>query len=176
MSGLFHRSLRAALLLALFSLHAAPHAYAQTAPSANAAPRFELKTLDGHPASLETFHGRPLLLHFFASWCDPCREEIPIVNALTADAGRQGYSVLGVAVQDTRAAVTEFARELKIAFPIALDLDGRAHRDYRIFGPPATVFIDADGVSRDTVFGPMTPERARAGLEKAGVHTTEKKK
>lgn len=155
--------LAAALLAAVAGAYPAV-AFAQGAPI-----DFDLKTLDGRPARLETFHGKPLVLHFFASWCDPCRDEMPLINTLAVEAGGRGFSVLGVAVQDTRASVTEFAQELGIAFPIALDLNDRTHRAYRIFGPPSTVFIDAQGVVRETIFGPMTPERARAGLEKAGL-------
>ena len=74
----------------------------------------DLKTLDGRPAGLETFRGRPLIMNFFASWCDPCRDEMPLINELAAKGARQGYNVLGIAVEDTRAAVTEFAKEAKL--------------------------------------------------------------
>ena len=76
---------------------------------------------------------------------------------------------MGIAVEDGRAAVTEFAKEAKLVFPIALDLNSTVKRAYRIFGPPATFFIDAQGVIRDIVLGPMTQERALEGLKRAGV-------
>jgi cytochrome c biogenesis protein CcmG/thiol:disulfide interchange protein DsbE len=129
---------------------------------------FELKTLEGRSLALETFRGKPLVLNFFASWCDPCREEMPVINDLAAKAGAD-YSVLGIAVEDSRAAVTEFARESKLVFPIALDLNSTVKRAYRIFGPPATFFIDGQSIFRDVVLGPMTAQRAREGLRKAGV-------
>jgi peroxiredoxin len=93
---------------------------------------------------------------------------MPLINELAAKAGKDGYNVLGIAVEDTRAAVSEYAKEAKLIFPIALDLNSTVKRSYRIFGPPATFFIDAQGVIRDIVLGPMTPERAREGLKKAG--------
>lgn len=130
---------------------------------------FDLKTLDGQPIRLETFRGKPLMINFFASWCDPCREEMPLLNALAAKASSNGYSMQGIAVQDSRASVTQYAKEAGIIFPIALDLNSKVQRAYRIFGPPATFFIDAQGVLRDIVLGPITPERAREALEKAGV-------
>ena len=65
---------------------------------------FELKTLEGKSAGLETFRGKPLVINFFASWCDPCREEMPLINEL-ASKGRRQLQVLGIAVEDTRAAV-----------------------------------------------------------------------
>jgi cytochrome c biogenesis protein CcmG/thiol:disulfide interchange protein DsbE len=77
--------------------------------------------------------------------------------------------VLGIAVEDTRAAITEFSKEAKLVFPIALDLNSTVKRAYRIFGPPATFFIDAQGVIREVVLGPITYERAREGLKKVGV-------
>jgi len=74
--------------------------------------------------------------------------------------------VLGIAVDDTRAAVTEFVREAKLVLPIALDLNSTVKRAYRIFGPPATFFIDGQGVIRDLALGPLTAEKAREGLKK----------
>ena len=109
------------------------------------------------------------MINFFASWCDPCREEMPLINELAAKSGKDGYGVLGIAVEDTRAAILQYAQEAKLVFPIALDLNSTVKRAYRIFGPPATFFIDGQGTIRDVVIGPITPERAREGLKKAGV-------
>lgn len=144
----------------------------RTAPNSapaigNAAVAFDLKTLDGKAASSDGFRGKPLVLNFFASWCDPCRDEMPLLNDIAANAGDR-YRVLGVAVEDTRAALTEFAREAKVAFPVALDLNSTVKRSYRIFGPPATFFVDGQGIIRDIVLGPLTPERAKEALNKLG--------
>ena len=134
-----------------------------------AAVGFELKTLAGEPLRLEKFRGRALIMNFFASWCDPCREEMPLINALASKAGENGYAVLGIAIQDRRASVMEFAREAGVVFPVALDLDSKVQRAYRVLGPPSTFFVDAQGVLRDFVFGPLTPERMHQALEKTGV-------
>jgi len=130
---------------------------------------FELKLLDGKSVSLEQLRGKPVVLNFFASWCDPCREEMPLINEIAAGAERGGYQVIGIAVEDTRAAVMQFSKEAKLGFPIGLDLNSTVKRAYRIFGPPATFFIDAQGTVRDIVLGPVTPERLRQGLRKSGV-------
>jgi cytochrome c biogenesis protein CcmG/thiol:disulfide interchange protein DsbE len=135
----------------------------------NSAIPFDLKLLDGKAVGLETFRGKPLMMNFFASWCDPCRDEMPLINELAAKGVKDGYSVLGIAVEDTRAAVNQYAAEAKLIFPITLDLNSAVKRSYRIFGPPATFFIDAQGTIRDIVLGPMTPQRAREGLRKTGV-------
>jgi cytochrome c biogenesis protein CcmG/thiol:disulfide interchange protein DsbE len=139
----------------------------KTAPTpGRPASSFDLTTLDGKNVNLETFRGKPLVLNFFASWCDPCREEMPLLNELAAQGVNQGYNVLGIAVEDTRAAVAEFAKQAKLKFPIALDLNSTVKRSYRIFGPPATF---ANGIVRDVVLGPVTSERARDALKKAGI-------
>jgi peroxiredoxin len=130
---------------------------------------FDLKTLEGKAVGLGTFRGKPLVMNFFASWCDPCRDEMPLVNELGSKASKDGYNVLGIAVEDGRAAVTEYAKEANLVFPIALDLNGTVKRSYRIFGPPATFFIDAQGVIREVVIGPITLQSAREGLKKTRV-------
>ena len=109
------------------------------------------------------------MINFFASWCDPCREEMPLLNQLASKSNKDGYAILGIAVEDTRAAVMQYVAEAKLVFPIALDLNSTVKRAYRIFGPPATFFIDSRGIVQDIVIGPMTPERGREGLKKAGV-------
>jgi peroxiredoxin len=139
---------------------------------------FNVQTLDGKSVSLDTFHGKPLVVNFFASWCDPCREEMPLINELAAKGAKDGYAVLGIAVEDSRAAITEYVKEAKITFPVALDLNSTVKRSYRIFGPPATFFIDSQGIIRDMVLGPITPERARDAMLKvasaSGKHVPER--
>lgn len=148
--------------------HVHPPASSSAPVVGNAAVPFDLKTLDGKNAGLETFRGKPLVLNFFASWCDPCREEMPLLNDLAAKTGGK-YQMLGVAVEDSRAALTEFVKEAKIAFPVALDLNSIVKRSYRIFGPPATFFIDANGIVRDVVLGPIAPERLKEAAKKVGI-------
>ena len=169
-SALLWVMVEAALQPAVSWSQSVPQTGQNSAPTVGAAAvDFDLKTLDGQPVRLETFRGKPLMMNFFASWCDPCREEMPLLNALASKAMSNGYSVLGIAIQDRRAAVMQYANEAGLVFPIALDLNSKVQRAYRIFGPPATFFIDAEGVLRDVVLGPITPERARKALEKAGV-------
>jgi cytochrome c biogenesis protein CcmG, thiol:disulfide interchange protein DsbE len=130
---------------------------------------FDLKSLEGKSVGLTSFRGQPVVVNFFASWCDPCREEMPLINELASKGVKDGYSVLGIAVEDSRAAVTEFAKESRLVFPIALDLNSTVKRAYRIFGPPATFFIDGQGIIRDIVLGPITAERAREAMKKIGI-------
>jgi cytochrome c biogenesis protein CcmG/thiol:disulfide interchange protein DsbE len=146
-----------------------PHRSQSAAPAVGApAIVFDLNLLDGRSIGLATFRGTPLIINFFATWCDPCREEMPIINDLAIKGSKDGYAVLGIAVDDMRSAVTQYSEEAKLAFPIALDSNSTVKRAYRIFGPPATFFIDSQGTIRDVVIGPITLDRARAALEKMG--------
>lgn len=115
------------------------------------------------------FRGRPLVLHFFASWCGPCREEAPVLRELTRAAAEQGFAVVGVAVRDEPGAAARFLAEEALAFPVGVDGDGAVSRSYRVIGPPTTFFVDSDGVVRDVVPGPLTEQRVRQGLARAGV-------
>ena len=145
------------------------HGTQNSAPSVGtAAIAFDLKSMDGSSVGLASFRGKPLMMNFFASWCDPCREEMPLINEMAARSAKDGYAVLGIAVEDSRAAIMQYAQEAKLVFPIGLDLNSTVKRAYRIFGPPATFFIDAQGTIRDVVIGPITRERAQEGLKKAG--------
>jgi len=146
------------------------HAGQSSAPSVGKpAIPFDLKSLEGKSVGLASFRGKPLVMNFFATWCDPCREEMPLINELAARGAQDGYSVLGIAVEDSRAAVSEYAREANLVFSIALDLNSTVKRSYRIFGPPATFFIDGQGIIRDVVLGPITAERAREAVKKIGI-------
>ena len=167
-------SLACAAVLALMpatagSQHDHPAGQSSAPAVGSPALSFDLKSLDGKSVGLATFRGKPLVMNFFATWCDPCREEMPLINELAARGAKDGYSVLGIAVEDSRASVTEYAKESKLVFPIALDFNSAVKRAYRIFGPPATFFIDGQGVIRDVVLGPITPERAREAMKKVGV-------
>ncbi len=159
-------SLTAVVLPEAAEQHLHPAKQAAAPVIGAAAIPFQLKSLDGATLTLENYRGRPLVINFFASWCDPCREEMPVIRDLADKSDREEYRVVGIAVEDTRAAVIDFAKESKLAFPIALDLNSAIKRAYRIFGPPATFFIDSQGIIRDIVLGPITPERAQQAMKK----------
>lgn len=164
------------LLALVLAVRPAPSQAQHIHPTNPAAPTvgapavaFDLKSLDGKSLNFDTFNGKPLVLNFFASWCDPCRDEMPLINELASQGSKNGYNVLGIAVEDSRAALIDFAKESKLVFPIALDLNNTVKRAYRIFGPPATFFIDSQGVIRDVVLGPVSRERALDALKKSGI-------
>src|SRR5262249_21755086 len=131
------------------------HGTQSSVPSVGtAAIDFDLRSMDGSSVGLATFRGKPLMMNVFASWCHPCREEMQRIHEIPSWSRKDGHALLGSAVEDSRAAINQYAQEAKLVFPIALDRNSAVKRAYRIFGPPATFFIDAQGTIRDVVIGP----------------------
>ena len=111
-------------------------------------PDFALAGLDGKLTSISAWSGKSLVINFWATWCAPCRREIPLLEGLSAEWANRGIAVIGIAV-DHRDQVASFARELKIPYPLligeqeALDVAGRFGVDSPVF--PFTVFTDRRG-------------------------------
>ncbi|MBI2333064.1 MAG: redoxin domain-containing protein [Chloroflexi bacterium] len=126
------------------------------------APDFTLPTLDGTEVSLSQFHGKPVLINFWASWCAPCREEMPeLVRAYEAHKV-DGLLILGLNLtfQDSLPEVQHFVNEFKMTFPVLLDEDGAvAEKLYRIPGLPMSVFINQDGTIERIHVGIMSGEQ-----------------
>jgi len=131
------------------------------------APEFRLALLQGGDATLSQFRGRPVLINFWATWCLPCRTEIPeLLAAYTANRSTS-LEILAINLtnQDIRRRIQPFVAELQMTFPVLLDERGRVYRSYLLRGIPATVFIDTAGIVRRVHQGPITPEALAAGLE-----------
>jgi peroxiredoxin len=132
-----------------------------SAPRALAAP-FALSDLDGRTRSLASFRGRPVLVNFWATWCPPCRAELPELQQ-TWRAHQSCLAVVGVTEDATSPdEVRAFVRERGLDYPILLD-DGSAGRAYGVTTIPRSVLIDAEGRVMGTFAGPVT----RAGIERA---------
>jgi peroxiredoxin len=135
-----------------------------------AAPDFLLRTPDGGELRLSDLRGKPVLVNFWASWCTPCRQEMPeIVRAYDARA-EDGLVVVAVDLQENTGQVHQFADEFGMDFPIVIDRTGQVAEAWRIGGPvegiPSSYFIDAEGVVRGRVFGPMNAETLERELAK----------
>lgn len=122
----------------------------------NIAPDFELNLLDGGPVRLSDYRGKVVLVNFFASWCPPCRAEMPEMNEYARQ--EEELVILFVNLQESDSAVRNFAQELGITQPVLMDPDAKVEGVYRsIKTQPITYFIDRDGVIRDVKFGAMVP-------------------
>jgi peroxiredoxin len=120
----------------------------------------ELKTLDGEPLRLSDLRGQVVLLNFWATWCVPCRGEIPELNDLQKELSARGFSVLGVTTDDTAALVREFQKDIRQDYRVAL-ADKAAASKYGVVGLPATFIIDREGRIRHQIIG----EKSRAEFE-----------
>ena len=114
------------------------------AKTPEAAPAFELRDLAGRVVRLDDFRGRVVVLNFWATWCEPCREEMPAMMRLARDLGDRGLTVVAVNVKEGRAAVEGFVRELGLTLLVLLDSTGEVGDRYRLQALPTTYFIGRD--------------------------------
>jgi peroxiredoxin len=119
------------------------------------APAFELETLDGGAMSLADHEGQVVVLNLWASWCPPCRAEMPALQSLYEEYRDQGLVVLAVNMtyQDSAVAAAEFVAEFGLSFPVLLDQTGLVGNLYRMRALPSTFFIDRQGVIRNVIVG-----------------------
>lgn len=117
-------------------------------------PDFTLSTPDGKKLSLKDFRGKVVFLNFWASWCVPCREEMPAMEKLYQEYKDKGFVVLAVNLKDNKHDAIKFVKELKLTYPIALDPDGNVGNLYGAWGLPTSYLIDADGKGLARGWGP----------------------
>jgi cytochrome c biogenesis protein CcmG/thiol:disulfide interchange protein DsbE len=146
--------------------------HAASSDVGRAAPDFFLQTPDGGTLRLSDLRGQPVLVNFWASWCTPCREEMPeIVRAYAAH--HDGLRIVAVDLQENTDQVRGFAQEFGMTFPIAIDRTGEVASAWRIGGPikgiPSSYFLDADGIVQARVFGPLTAQSLADNLATIGV-------
>ncbi len=132
------------------------------------APNFELTTLDGEPFSLSQSRGKAVIVNFWATWCPPCKEEMPLLQQYSA-ARSADLMVLGVDVMETADVVKPFASEIGITFPVLFDETGQVYDLYRLRGLPTSFFLDSEGVLRAVHIGLLDEEMLKGYLSQIGV-------
>lgn len=147
----------AVVALALWGIFVLLRKDYQTGPNiGEAAPSFKLPALSGGEYSLEDFRGKAVILNFWATWCGPCRQEVPSLEALYQRYKDQGLVVVGVSVDEEGwEPIHEFLQTVPVTFPILLDQDQRVTESYETFRLPETYFIDPQGVVKGKVVGPQ---------------------
>jgi peroxiredoxin len=121
---------------------------AQLPAPGRTAPDFSLVGLDGEMVSLKDYRGSPVLLNFWATWCGPCRFEMPFIQEIYRDPDWQaaGLEIVAVNIGESGSAVEEFMSDNDLTFPVVLDLSTEVAERYNIRAIPTTFFIDKDGI------------------------------
>lgn len=133
------------------------------------APLFAAPALDGGTVRLEDYRGQVVLLNFWGTWCEPCKRELPALQAAHEQLGSEGLAVIGVNLTDdeklqgrNEAQIEAFLNQFGVTYPIALDLEGSITNDYRVFPLPTSFFIDPEGSIRYVHIGELTLTDVRA--------------
>jgi|APCry1669189665_1035243.scaffolds.fasta_scaffold00727_6 peroxiredoxin len=131
--------------LAIVSALSAAHASVSVGQTA---PEFPIHLMGGGELTLSQLRGQVVLLNFWATWCGPCRHELPALDSLYARRHSEGLALLGIDVDSYPEDAKPFLQEHPVTFPIALDPDGRAGARFTIDGMPMSVLIDRRGAVR----------------------------
>ncbi len=172
----FSRRLISAFILSLFFFTAGcmgPSSGDSSAQDGHLSDRqlFTLKNLDGEYVSLEALlkRNKAVLLNFWATWCPPCREEIPDLIKLQETYQDRSFTILGVDVGESAAKVSSFVKKIGINYPVVLDSDNRVAEIYRVVGIPTSLLIDSDGKTLGVYHGFTGPlvEDVKKAVENA---------
>lgn len=130
------------------------------------APTFDLARLEGGRVMLAEFRGHPVVINFWATWCTPCRVEMPmLIGAWQEHRGRALEIVaINLTDQERRKDVRQFVEQLKLPFYVALDERGRVRERYGLMSLPTTVFVDSAGTVRAVHAGPLSERNLADGL------------
>ena len=127
----------------------------------NLAPDFELRTLDGQAIKLSSLRGKKVILNMWATWCPPCRLEMPDMEKFYAKHKNEGIEILAVNLtkaEKSRGDVPKFIKDFGITFPVVLDENSEVAQMYQVVSIPTSYIIDSQGVIQQKIVGPMTYE------------------
>jgi peroxiredoxin len=114
----------------------------------SAAPDFTLKSIEGENLKLSEYRGEVVLINFWASWCGPCLQEMPILSELHDKYKALGFTVLGVNVEEDSGKARKLLQELPVSFPVVLDNESVVSKQYNVVAMPSTVLVDRNGNMR----------------------------
>jgi thiol-disulfide isomerase/thioredoxin len=134
----------------------------------NSASPFKLKDLEGNLVQLDDFKGKPVLINFWATWCGPCRFEMPAIQSRYNEYGDE-LVVIAINFDEPEQVVQQFVDELGLSFIVLLDPGGGVQRDYRVRAYPTTYFLDEEGVVKFLHIGYMSELQIDQYLAQIGV-------
>lgn len=130
------------------------------------APDFTLPTLEGPQLTLSSLIGRPVVVNFFATWCVPCRQELPAFQTIATKYTERKLAFVLVDVQEDPDDVAVFLGDLRVDLPTTVDATGEVVKTYRVRGLPSTFFVDRDGVIRLAQLGALDQSILESGIAK----------
>jgi peroxiredoxin len=117
------------------------------------APDFTLKSQNGDNIKLSELRGKVILINFWASWCGPCRQEMPELDQLYQHYRSLGFTILGVNVEENSDAAKSLLKDVRVTFPILFDNTNKVSDLYKVQGMPSTIIVDRDGNKRYRYIG-----------------------
>jgi cytochrome c biogenesis protein CcmG/thiol:disulfide interchange protein DsbE len=133
------------------------------------APDFALRTPDGAVVKLSDLRGSVVLVNFWATWCRPCKQELPDIQHAYDEFHARGLEVLEVDYQESAGDAAAFFKEHNITLPMVLDSEGGVYAQYRLQGLPDSFFVTRDGTIAALQFGQLTADKIRERLTQAGL-------
>ena len=171
MSNGFPDNVRAAVqprwLLAIWVAFATP-VYAGAGPS-TPAPEFTLPARAGSEVSLSSLKGQVVLINFWATWCGPCRTEMPLLDQLYQRYKPLGFTLLGVNVEEDSSLADGFLKQTPVSFPVLLDAGDSISTMYRVRGYPTSFFVDRGGTVAIEQVGMMSDTQLADNLAQLGL-------
>jgi len=132
------------------------------------APDFTLETFNGESITLSDLRGQAVLINLWASWCPPCRAEMPDMQQAYDQYEEQGFTILAINAtnQDSHSAAENFVKEHNLTFPILLDRKGEVSSLYQLRSLPTSYFVDSEGIIQEVIVGgPMSEALLRTRIE-----------
>lgn len=129
------------------------------------APDIQLTNINGERVNLKDWRGKRVMINFWASWCGPCKKEMPAINDVYEKIKhRDDVAILEVNVEESRETVKDYLKKMAPNFPVLLDSKGKAKDTYGVSGLPTTFFVDPKGKIVEKVLGPMDVETIKHKL------------
>ena len=123
------------------------------------APDFTLKNMNNNEVSLSDYRGQKVFLNFWASWCPPCRKEMPDMQKLHEEYGAEEVAILAVNVGESKSTAANFMMQNGLSFPVLLDNSKDTARNYLVRGIPSSYFLDQNGIIEEKVVGAVSYEK-----------------